>query len=273
MKAILMDRPAETLPRILRLSAVSFFNTAPLVYGLDRDARLRLRFGVPSILLSDLVEDRADVALLPVIDYQRAPDLRIIPATGIGCDGPTLTVRLFSRTPIESTRILAADADSHTSVALARIILQKQYGITPDIIPLTDATDAAQETRLLIGDKVVTDEPIGFDHQLDLGAAWKSMTGLPFVFAVWTVRPGVEIGDLSPRLSEALRLGLENVDELIRRDAIPRRWPSDIARNYLLKYLKFTIGEPQLQAIRQFHQMAHEIGIIDQVDPLRLTHE
>jgi chorismate dehydratase len=152
---------------MLRLSAVSFFNTAPLVYGLDRDPSLAIRFGVPSSLLDDLTHDRADVALLPVIDYQRLEGLRIIPATGIGCDGPTLTVRLFSRTPIDQTRTLAADTDSHTSVILARVILQKRFGITPEVVPLDRATDAPHETRLLIGDKVVTDEPRGFGRGVE----------------------------------------------------------------------------------------------------------
>src|SRR5688500_16289791 len=123
----LNERTASTLddanrratPAMLRLSAVSFFNTATLIYGLDRDPSLTLRLAVPSALLNDLTHDRADVALLPVIDYQRAEGLRIVPAGGIGCDGPTLTVRLFSRTPIEQTTTLAVDPDSHTSVVLA----------------------------------------------------------------------------------------------------------------------------------------------------------
>ncbi len=255
----------------LRLSAVSFFNTAPLVYGLDRDPSLTIRFGVPSSLLEDLTHDRADVALLPVIDYQRLPDLRIIPATGIGCDGPTLTVRLFSRTPIARTRVLAADTDSHTSVILARVILHKRFGLTPEIIPLDRATDAPYETRLLIGDKVVTDEPRGFDHQLDLGAAWKDLTGLPFTFAVWTARGGLDVSDLPQRLERALECGLANVEHLIQTHALPRRWPADIARRYLMEYLKFRIGPRHVEAIRRFHTMAHESGLIDRCEALRFV--
>jgi chorismate dehydratase len=262
--------PKDPHPNPLRISAVSFFNTAPLIYGLDHDPRLALRLGVPSTLIDDLTNDRADVALLPVIDYQRAEGLRIIPAGGIGCDGPTLTVRLFSRTPIDQTRTLAVDPDSHTSVILARILLDRVYGVRPEVIPLARATDAANETRLLIGDKVVTAEPRGFDHQLDLGEAWKRWTGLPFVFAVWTARPGVVLGDLPDRLAGAREAGLAHVDELIQHSAIPRGWPADLARKYLTDYLKFDVGPRQLQAVKRYHALAQELGFLDHCRPLKI---
>jgi len=249
--------------RVLRISCVSFFNTVPLVFGLRDDPMLALRFGVPSSLLDDLLSDRADVALLPVIDYQRTDGLRIIPSAGIGCDGPTLTVRLFSRSPIKETRILAADTDSHTSVALARVILQKRYGRTAEVVPLHAARDRDRETRLLIGDKVITHEPQGFEHQLDLGHAWKELTGLPFVFAAWTARPAVELDDLPAKLTRAREQGLVHVDELIAAEAPPRGWPLSIARRYLTEYLKFAIGPRELSAIRLFHQFAYEVGAID----------
>lgn len=251
------------IDHVIRISCVSFFNTVPLVYGLREDPTLALRFGVPSSLIDDLLTDRADVALLPVIDYQRAENLRIIPAAGIGCDGPTLTVRLFSRTPIEQTRVLAADTDSHTSVALARIILQKRFGKTPEIVPLDAARDREGETRLLIGDKVITREPQGFPHQLDLGQAWKDLTGLPFVFAVWTARAGVDLGDLPTKLTRAREQGLAHVDDLIAHEAPSHGWPLDIARTYLTEYLKFSIGDRELAAIGLFHQMAHDISAIE----------
>lgn len=255
----------------LRLSAVSFFNTAPLVYGLDRDPSLTLRFGVPSSLLDDLIHDRADVALLPVIDYQRLDGLRIIPATGIGCDGPTLTVRLFSRTPIQQTRTLAVDPDSHTSVILARIILSERFGLRPEIIPLDRAGEKPYETRLLIGDKVVTDEPQGFAHQLDLGAAWKDLTGLPFTFAVWTAREGVDVSGLPRKFSAALDAGLAHIEQLITTHALPRRWPPDVARRYLTEYLRFRMTPPHLEAIERFHSLAHEIGAIDHCQAIRFA--
>ena len=255
-----------------RVSSVSFFNSTPLVYGLKDDSRIKLRFGVPSSLLDDLVHDRADVALLPVIDYQRTPGLRVLTAGGICCDGPTLTVRLFSRAPLEQTTRLAADTDSHTSVALARVLFDKIYGLRPPIVPLSEAGDDPHETRLLIGDKVITHAPAGFDHQMDLGEAWKKLTGLPFVFAIWTARPDFALGDLPQRLSIARERGLMRVDELVDHDAVACGWPRDIARRYLTDYLKFSIGPKQLDAIRAFHAMAYDVGALDDVpDQLRIA--
>src|SRR5439155_26684491 len=102
--------------------SVSYLNARPLIYGFDAQPGVELHLEVPSRLLDGLRNDRFDVALLPVIDYQRMENLLIIPAGGIGSDGPTLTVRLFSKVPIAEIRSLACDPDSYTSVALAPIL-------------------------------------------------------------------------------------------------------------------------------------------------------
>src|SRR5205085_2085133 len=124
----------------LRIASVSYLNATPLIYGLDQQLDRELLLDVPAKLI-DLVRDgRADVALLPVIDYQRLDNLCIVPAGGIGCDGETLTVRIFSKTPIDQITTLACDTDSHTSVALARIMLAEHFKITPEFIELGRAT-------------------------------------------------------------------------------------------------------------------------------------
>ncbi len=252
--------------RVLRVGSVSFLNAKPLIYGLDKAPAIDLQLEVPSKLLGGLKDGRFDVALLPVVDYQRLPGLRVLTAGGIGCDGPTLTVRLFSKRPIEQTRVLACDTDSHTSVALARVVLAERFGLRPEFVDLplglAAPNDAAQ---LLIGDKVICEEPAGLHYQLDLGEAWKELTGLPFVFAVWTCRPGLDspvLDDLSAQLEQAKRLGLANIEELLSLYAEPRGWPRDIARRYLCEYLKFDIGSRQLQAIRRFHDLAARHGAI-----------
>lgn len=258
-------------PRVLTIASVSYLNAKPLIHGLDRCHDLRLKLDVPSRLLPLLQSGEADIALLPVIDFQRHHGLRIVPAGGIGCDGATLTVRIFSQSPIARTTTLACDPDSHTSVALAQIILAEKFGIRPRLIDLTEATGAPGEARLLIGDKVVCDEPAGFEHQLDLGAAWKELTGLPFVFAVWMTRHDVDLGDLPSRLEQARQDGLASVSDLITRHAIPRGWPAGVALQYLTIYLKFEIAEPQLGAIRLFHERAARLGLIaSPVRPLLL---
>src|SRR5687768_2357662 len=88
-------------PRVLNVGSVSFLNAKPLIFGLEIQADVNLVLDVPSRLLDGLLDGRFDVALLPVIDYQRMPNLRVVPSGGIGCDGPTLTVRIFSPVPVE----------------------------------------------------------------------------------------------------------------------------------------------------------------------------
>ncbi|HEV7300194.1 MAG TPA: menaquinone biosynthesis protein [Tepidisphaeraceae bacterium] len=240
--------------RPIRVASVSYFNSKPLIDGLDRDPFVELSLAVPAKLIDGLRDGSTDVALLPVIDYQSMGGLQIVPAGGIGCDGPTLTVRIFSRVPFEQIESLACDVESHTSVGLARVILAERYGLRPEIVPLDRAR--SPQTLLLIGDKVVCEEPVGYAHQLDLGEAWKQLTGKPFVFAVWTARAVVDVGDLPERLAQAKVRGLRRVDQLVDQFAVPRGWPVDIAKRYLTEYLKFDIGPQQIDAIRLFHTLA-----------------
>ena len=269
------ERPAPPR-RPLRVGSVSFLNAKPLIYGIDASAGVELALDVPSALLDGMRRGRYDVALLPVIDYQRMDGLRVLTAGGIGCDGPTLTVRVFSRVPIEQVQTLACDTDSHTSVALARIIFAETYGFVPEMVPLNrndpSGAPGSPGTQLLIGDKVVCEEPRGFPHQLDLGEAWKNLTGLPFVFAAWMARDDVDLGDLPQRLERAKRDGLKHVHEIVARDAVPRGWPAEVARRYLTENLQFDIGPAQLEAIRRFHALAHRHGVLAQA-PRPLVHD
>jgi chorismate dehydratase len=254
--------------QMLRIGSVSYLNAKPLIHGLDKAGDLDMHLEVPSGLLAGLADRRFDIALLPVIDFQRLENLCLVPVGGIGCDGPTLTVRIFSTKPIEEIQTLACDADSHTSVALARVVLAERYDLHPEFIDLRHSETVNADARLLIGDKVVCEEPPGFDYQLDLGHAWRELTGLPFVFAIWTARNGVDLGDLPERLAEARVAGLAHVDAIIERFAIPRGWPAGMALQYLTVYLKYEIGERQLEAIRLFHQLAAKHGVIMTPRPL-----
>jgi chorismate dehydratase len=259
-----LAKPSNPAPERLRIGSVSFLNAKPLIFGLQEAEGLELSLEVPSRLLAGLQENRFDVALLPVIDYQRMPGLRLLTSGGIGCDGHTLTVRIFSPVPVEKIAILACDTDSHTSVALARILLAEVYGIRPQFVPLDGAGDDPSFARLLIGDKVVCQQPTHLPYQLDLGHAWKSHTGLPFVFAAWMARADVPTDKLALQLEAAKQRGLANVDSIIARDAIPCGWPAGVAREYLTHYLQFDVGPRHLEAIRLFHRLAHQHGLIPQ---------
>ena len=276
--------------RPLRVGAISYLNTKPLIWGLDKIQGVELEMSVPSGLLDGFAAGRLDVGLLPAIDYQRRDDLVLVPSAGIGCEGPTMTVRIFSTCPIGRIGTLACDTDSHTSVALARIILAENFGIRPRFIdycgaglqPARDRTEREAgwkpaplpgekkgsdpflaDARLLIGDKVVCEEPVGYEHQLDLGSAWLEMTGLPFLFACWMARRGTDLGDLPQRLDEAKRQGLANVGQIISSYAVPRGWPAGIALQYLTISMRYDVGPRQLEAMRLFHQKACDHGLLD----------
>ena len=251
-----IDGPAPTF----RIGSVSFLNARPLIAGLDEDSRVQLSLEVPSRLLDGMRERRYETALLPVIDYQKLEGLKIIPAGGIGSDGETLTVRVFSRVPIDRITRVACDTDSHTSVALVKVILAERYGLNPEFVELSRTRNA--ETMLLIGDKVVCESPEGYPHQLDLGEAWKVLTGLPFVFAAWTTRQIDDLGGLHEALCAARERGMKQIDAIVREFAIPRGWPADLARRYLTEHLTYAIGPREIEAIQLFHRKAYAHGAL-----------
>lgn len=259
--AVKISRSSSSRPS-LRIGSVSYLNAKPLIYGLEEADGIELHLDVPSRLLDGLVHARFEVALLPVIDYQRLKGLSVLTSGGIGSDGRTMTVRIFSPFEIQKITMLACDTDSHTSVALARILLAERFGIRPEFVPLREGEADDRMPRLLIGDKVICQEPAGFPHQLDLGEEWKRQTGLPFVFAAWMAREGVELGDLPARLERAKRDGRSHTDGIIAHHATPRGWPADIAREYLTKRLQYDIGPAHLEAIRLFHLLAFKYGLI-----------
>jgi chorismate dehydratase len=263
---------------IHRIGCVSYLNSRPLIEGLDELSDLRVTFDVPSGLLEDLETGRVDIALCPVIDYHRSKvPLIIVPAGGIGCRGTTLTVRLFSRVPIEQITSIFADSDSHTSVALLRVLLLRGRGLSPTIVPFHAGQSVAEvrpveapEAMLLIGDKVVTACPdeAQYPHQVDLGQAWFEMTRMPFVFATWMARRDADLGDLPNILQRRRELNAGRIDEIVERHAVARGWPKALAKKYLGSLLRYPVGEEELHAIEQFGAWAAEAGAIEEARPL-----
>ena len=243
---------------VWRLGVVSYLNAKPLIQGLGADPAVELVYDVPAKLPGLLDSGRVDAALVPVIDLGRH-DRRwqIVSDACIGCDGESLTVRVFSRVPPESIRKLHVDGDSHTSVELARIIWRAEFGTELDLVPLVgNETVATCEAILLIGDKVVRNNLIDYDIETDLGSAWKSLTSLPFVFAVWAAPVGIECGWLARRLSESRDAGVAAA-ELIAADFGPGMgWPLAPAIRYLTTRLKFALGPRQREGLARFLELA-----------------
>lgn len=269
--------------RPIRLGVVSFFNTLPLIDGLENLAGFELRTSVPSLLLDQLVAGVVDVALCSSIDYQRSPvPLVALRAGLLGCDGPTLTVRLFSRLPIERLERVYCDTDSHTSIALLRILLKEVHGIEPELIDYDAREHVARnrlverpEAMLLIGDKVVTNSPPAerYPHQMDLGAAWVEHTGLPFVFALWMARRDVDSALLHTAaavLDRQRRHNRQRIDSMVHRSAQPRRWPPELARDYLNDHISYELTNERCAGLELFFDKARAHGMLAETRPLEL---
>lgn len=245
-----------------RLGCVKYLNTLPLIEGLSRCADVSLRTAAPSALAAMLRAGEADLALASVADYARAEgSLRLVPAGMIGSDGPTLTVRVFSRVPLARARTLHADGESHTSVVLAQVLLRAVHGQSVEVVAFDAARPIAAdgpETVLLIGDKVVSGAPAPdlYPHQMDLGEAWKQWTGLPFVYACWMCREGEQD-------SPAVRLAADALDRQRRRNAArlawiasrhaaERGWPIDLALRYISDHLLFEVTDTARAGVERF---------------------
>jgi len=249
-----------------RLGVVSYLNARPLIEGLEQDPAFDLRFDVPSRMASLLDEQAVDAALVPVIDLlQRERRWQVVSDACIGCDGETFTVRVFSRVPPGEINTLYVDGDSHTSVALARIIWHEVYGRAIDIRPFqSDAPNADCDAVLLIGDKVVNHTLCGLEIETDLGSAWKSLTALPFVFAAWAVpaKSPVDLPALAQRLSAARDAGVASA-EMIAADFGPGLgWPVTLAKRYLTRRLGFELGPRQRLGMARFLELAKRRGIV-----------
>src|SRR5579871_1271679 len=180
---------------LIRVGAVNYLNTKPLICDLEALApEIKLVLEVPSRLADQLAAGELDVALIPAIEYFRSGRYTVVPDIAIASRGPVLSVTLFSRVPWTGIRKVALDEGSRTSAALAQILLRKQYGVRPEVVPLPldhAAEDVDADAVLLIGDRAMRACLPGFAHAFDLGAEWHDWTGLPFVYAFWAVREGV----------------------------------------------------------------------------------
>lgn len=250
-----------------RVACVRYLNTSPLIEGLDQLEGLTLLPKVPSDIAGAVIGGEADIGLASVVDAAD-PRLTIVPVGMIGCEGPTHTVRVFSAVPPERITRLHADADSHTSVILARLILSRRFGVSPEIVPHKAGADDAPEAVLLIGDKVVTNPPSAarYPHQLDLGDAWHAWTGLPFVYAAWMCRTGEEgsarVAQASAMLDRQRRHNATRLEWIVQKRAPLAKWPIDLARVYLTRLLHYEFDARARAGLERFMGEAAEQGLL-----------
>ncbi len=256
--------------RKLRLGVVPYLNVLPLLEGLDeafpRENRV---FATPRELAALLAAREVDVATLPLYEALRAGSYSLVPGCAIGCDGPVRSVMLYAKRPVAEITTVLLDRGSLTSVHLAQVLFADLLRIAPacetSAEPLGAGFDfeaSPYDAFVVIGDAALGLEG-RFPHALDLGAAWKELTGLPFVFAAWTVRDGMQ---LSPQESAAFaaarRRGEERIDESARANSAS---PEDAARRAadFREAICYEFGPRQERAVAEFERRLRRLGLLE----------
>lgn len=244
----------------IRVGAVNYLNTKPLIYGFEQLApHAQLELDLPSRLADRLAAGELDVALIPSIEAFRNPLYTIISDACIACRGPVLSVKLFSRMPVSAIRTLALDEGSRTSVALSRILLGDRYGVEPELRPLPIGATLEETTTdavLLIGDRAIHSPMERFEFVWDLGDQWWRWTGRPFVFAMWTARPGVDLQGVDVALGEARDSGVARLGEIAAAEAAALGLSEPECLSYLQDNLYFYLGEEERAGLAHFYRLA-----------------
>ena len=251
----------------MRIGAVSYLNTKPLVYRLQELApQHQLVFDLPSRLADNLAAGELDVALIPSVEYFQRDDYQIISDACIACRGPVRSVKLFSRVEPAKIRTLALDEGSRTSVALVRILLHERLGISPQLLPFPIQAEPEQihaDALLMIGDRAMRPPSGKFVAEWDLGDVWCRWSELPFVFAMWVARKSSGLSDshsaadleeLAAALGRARDLGVENVAEIARVEHAAVGLNFDECLTYLRDHLYFYLGTREKLGLELFRQ-------------------
>lgn len=257
----------------LRVGIVDYLNSKPLAWGFLKGHHANLfapELHPPARVARLLAEGALDVGLIPSIEVARIPDLEVLPGLCVAAEREVRSVLLVAREPIERVRRIALDANSRTSVALLRVLCADHFGIAPEFTVQPADVErmlADAEAALVIGDPALhVDRDRWRVH--DLAGEWRALTGLPFVFAVWAVRAGVDFPDLAVYFKNSLRHGLASLDSLVRESAAEMGLETEVIRRYLTEHLRFFLGEPERAALSEFYRRAHAHGLIDRLPDL-----
>jgi chorismate dehydratase len=250
----------------MRIGAVSYLNTKPLVYGLAELApQHELVFDVPSRLADGLAAGQLDVALIPSIEFFQSREYTIVSDACIACRGPVRSVKLLSRVPPAEIRSLALDEGSRTSAALARILLHERFGLSPQLVPFPvgAAPESVQaDALLLIGDRAIHSPSGQYVAEWDLGDVWCRWAELPFVFAMWVAAKGTGgLDELATVLSQARDSGVANLGEIAAREHAGVGLSYAESLIYLRDHLYFFLGPHESAGLKRFYDYARRLGL------------
>ncbi len=244
----------------LRIGCVQYLNARPLIHGWPGE----VHFDHPSILCRELAAGQLDVALVSSFEYLRHPVYAVVDQLAIASHGPVHSVILAHLGPLETLREVVLDPASETSVGLLRCLLGKR-GITAKFVDRGELS--AIRGQLLIGDQAIRfREQAGAEVQiLDLGAAWRGATGLPFVYALWLIRPACpareEVATALRALAEA---NLENLDRVIAAQPESKR---AFCEFYFRQCLRFSLGEEEKRGFQKFAESCVEQNLLPTIPP------
>jgi chorismate dehydratase len=250
----------------LRIGAVGYLNARPLTWALDRAPdRWHVRYDLPSVCARLLQDGEIDLGLVPSIEYLQSSDYRFVPGVGVTSRGAVASVALYAKQPIDQIRHIALDTSSRTSVALIQVLCQHHFRIHPRFVP--HGPDLATMTRdfdagLLIGDPAFEADHVALGlRKIDLGEEWTRMTGLPFVYAAWTGRPGAASADAVQALQKAQTEGLDAVDLIAAEYARGDTARAAKAARYLRDNVKYGLGADEAAGLQRFLDYAADLGL------------
>jgi chorismate dehydratase len=260
------------------VAASSYLNAAPLCYSFIYGGQTeRCRFlsdAAPARCAELLAEGRADAALIPVIEYQRIPDLKVVSGACVASKASVRSVLLASRVPITDVRSVALDTSSRTSAALIRIILHRFYALSPSYRTSPPSIEAMLETddaALIIGDPAMLIDRSSL-YVYDLAEEWRKHTGLPFVFAFWAVRSdsaawaenqSASTGERIDFLA-AKREGVGHTDDLADIYSAQLGLPRGELISYLTENISYDLDGESLGGLKLYYELARECGLIEE---------
>ena len=288
----------------MNISIVEYLNTAPLVRGFTHGplrGKYELSFTVPSQCAEALRSGVADVAIIPAIEYQRIPNLVILPNLSIASKKSVRSLLLVSKKPIQEVSRIALDRSSRSTQALTRILCEKLWRIkpeffeaAPDLPGILEQADAAlligdpalrlaiacspEAHRDALGDIVWTASLVGLGghgpiYIYDIVEKWRAMTSLPAVLAVWAARRSAVTPELVQDFQDSLAFGLEHVDAIASEAGAEMRLPVGDLRRYLLENIDYHLDEENLRGLTRYYELAAELGLIPGVRKVALAPE
>jgi chorismate dehydratase len=241
------------LDRKIRIGAVSYLNTKPLLYGIthsDIAKNIDLVLDYPARIAELLAQDKIDAGLIPVAAIPSLKEHHIITNYCIGCDGPVASVCLFSEVPLHEIQTVLLDYQSRTSVALTKILLKNYWKMNPQFVDtegeeyrhLINGTTAG----LVIGDRAF-EQRRASTFFYDLGEAWKDFTGLNFVFAAWISNKKLDV-DFIKNFNDANAAGLNHIDDVLAEN------PYELfdLKRYYSHYINYVFDERKKVGMEEF---------------------